>query len=202
MNDRELVSERQDFQVQRRARPDEEPKRMKQRNKDGRHDSRLSENACKLNRCNAYSVSGTHRGYTRLQGALKNLGHRLARSTIATVLKQHGVPPSEQRPTSWQTFLRTHWSALAAADFFTTEVWTIRGLVTYYTLFVIDLHSPPSPDRRLDAISGRGLHEADRPPRHRCDRRRARRATIPDLRPKIENGALVSGTCSSRRACT
>ena len=27
------------------------------------------------------------------------------------------------------------------ADFFTTEVWTWRGLVTYYTLFVIDLAS-------------------------------------------------------------
>ena len=30
---------------------------------------------------------------------------------------------------------------VAAADFFTTEVWTWRGLVTYYTVFVIDLAS-------------------------------------------------------------
>lgn len=30
---------------------------------------------------------------------------------------------------------------MVAADFFTTEVWTVRGLVTYYTLFVIELHS-------------------------------------------------------------
>ena len=28
-----------------------------------------------------------------------------------------------------------------AADFFTTEVWTLRGLITYYTVFVIELHS-------------------------------------------------------------
>ncbi len=28
-----------------------------------------------------------------------------------------------------------------AADFFTTEVWTVRGLITYYTVFVIELHS-------------------------------------------------------------
>ena len=80
-------------------------------------------------------------GYTRLQGALRNLGHRVARSTIATILKQQGVPPSDERPTSWQTFLRAHWDALVAADFFTTEVWTARGLITYYTLFVIEVHS-------------------------------------------------------------
>ena len=80
-------------------------------------------------------------GYTRIQGALKNLGHRVARSTIATILKQQGIPPSDERPTSWQTFLRAHWGALVAADFFTTEVWTLRGLVTYYTVFVIELQS-------------------------------------------------------------
>jgi transposase InsO family protein len=80
-------------------------------------------------------------GYTRIQGALKNLGHHVARSTIAAILKQQGIPPSDERPTSWQTFLRAHWRALVAADFFTTEVWTIRGLVTYYTVFVIELQS-------------------------------------------------------------
>jgi hypothetical protein len=33
--------------------------------------------------------------------------------------------------TSWQTFLRAHWGAIAGADFFTTEVWTWRGLVSW-----------------------------------------------------------------------
>jgi hypothetical protein len=80
-------------------------------------------------------------GYTRIQGALKNLGHRVARSTIATILKAEGIPPSSERPISWRTCLRAHWPALVAADFFTTEVWTARGLVTYYTLFVIELQS-------------------------------------------------------------
>ena len=80
-------------------------------------------------------------GYTRIQGALKNLGHRVARSTIADILKDAGIPPSRERPMAWRTFLRAHWPALLAADFFTTEVWTVRGLVTYYTVFVIDLHS-------------------------------------------------------------
>jgi len=80
-------------------------------------------------------------GYTRIQGALKNIGHRAARSTIATILKHQGIPPSGERPTSWHRFLRAHWGALLAADLFTTEVWTFRGLVTYYTVFVIELHS-------------------------------------------------------------
>src|SRR6476659_8860823 len=78
-------------------------------------------------------------GYTRIQGALKNLGHHVGRATVARILKANGLLPAPKRPTSWQTFLRAHWRAIAAADFFTTEVWTWRGLVTFYTVFVIDL---------------------------------------------------------------
>src|SRR5215213_6273628 len=48
-------------------------------------------------------------GYTRIQGALKNVGHRVGRSTIRRILKAHGVAPLPGRPTSWQTFLRAHW---------------------------------------------------------------------------------------------
>jgi hypothetical protein len=93
-------------------------------------------------------------GYTRIQGALKNLGHRVGRSTIARILRADGIPPAPDRPTSWQTFLRAHWGEVAAADFFTTEVWTWQGLVTFYTIFVIELAtrrvqilgSTPNPD--------------------------------------------------------
>jgi transposase InsO family protein len=80
-------------------------------------------------------------GYTRILGALQNVGHRVSRSSIARILKAHGIPPVPERPTSWQTFLGAHWDAIAGADFFTTEVWTCRGLVTYYTVFAIDLAS-------------------------------------------------------------
>jgi putative transposase len=48
---------------------------------------------------------------------------------------------------TWRTFLKAHWPAVVAADFFTTETWTARGLVTYYTLFVIELAS-----RRVHAV--------------------------------------------------
>src|SRR5215470_12949132 len=80
-------------------------------------------------------------GYTRIQGALKNVGHRVGRSTIRRILKAAGLPPVPQRPTSWATFLKAHWSAIAGADFFMTDVWTWRGLVSYFTVFVIDLAS-------------------------------------------------------------
>jgi putative transposase len=61
-------------------------------------------------------------GYTRIQGALKNLGHSVARATVARILRRQGIPPSRERPMQWRTFLRTHWSALLAADFFTTSM--------------------------------------------------------------------------------
>src|SRR5262249_26933577 len=80
-----------------------------------------------------------------------------------------GLPPVPERPTSWQTFLRAHWGAIAGADFFTTEVWTWRGLVTYYTVFVLDLASrrvqilgsTPHPDELFMRQVGRTLTAAD-----------------------------------------
>ena len=90
-------------------------------------------------------------GYTRIQGALKNVGHCVGRSTIRRILKAVGLPPVPQRPTSWQTFLNAHWGVIAGADFFTTEVWTWQGLVTYYTVFVID---PAALQIVLGALTG------------------------------------------------
>src|SRR5213593_3295958 len=43
-------------------------------------------------------------GYTRIQGALKNLDHHVARSTVARILKDKGIPPAPGRPSSWRTF--------------------------------------------------------------------------------------------------
>ncbi|MGO8928369.1 MAG: integrase core domain-containing protein [Limisphaerales bacterium] len=80
-------------------------------------------------------------GYTRIQGALQNLGHEIGRGTIAKVLKEAGVDPGpdRQKGTTWKEFLRTHWEVLAAADFFSVEVWTALGLVRYHVFFVIRL---------------------------------------------------------------
>ena len=81
------------------------------------------------------------RGYTRIQGALANLNHRVARGTIANVLRRSGIEPSPERGkrTAWSTFLKAHWKVLFAANFLTVEVWTGRGLFTHYLLFVMSL---------------------------------------------------------------
>jgi len=76
-------------------------------------------------------------GYLRIQGELKKVGHRVARTTIAKTLQDHGVPPSPERPTSWSTFLKSHADVICGADFFTVDVWTKRGLVTHYVLLAI-----------------------------------------------------------------
>ena len=72
-------------------------------------------------------------GYTRLRGALKNLGHELGRNTIKRLLAEHGIAPAPERgrSMSWSTFIKAHWGAIAATDLFTVEVVNPFGLVRY-----------------------------------------------------------------------
>jgi len=79
-------------------------------------------------------------GYTRIRGALRNLGHELGRSTIKRILADAGMEPAPERSkrTSWATFLKAHSGSIAAMDFFNVEVLTMHGLVRYSVLFVID----------------------------------------------------------------
>ena len=53
----------------------------------------------------------------------------------------YGIEPAPERRkgTTWREFLQAHWDVLAAADFFTAEVWTATGLTRYAVLFVIEL---------------------------------------------------------------
>jgi hypothetical protein len=82
-------------------------------------------------------------GYDRIAGALANLGYEISDQTIGNVLQRHGLPPAAERKrtTTWAAFVRTHVALLAGTDFFTAEVLTLRGLVTYYVLFFIHLES-------------------------------------------------------------
>jgi len=80
-------------------------------------------------------------GYGRIQGALANLGHELARTTIADILQRHGIEPAPERnrKTTWKEFLSRHWQLIVAADFFTVEVWTRRGLQRFMVLFFMEV---------------------------------------------------------------
>jgi putative transposase len=97
-------------------------------------------------------------GYARNVGALQHLGYTMSDQTVGNILKRHGIPPAPDRKTTttWNAFIRTHMDVLVATDFFTAEVWTTTGLMTYYVLFFIHLASrkvhvagmTPHPDER------------------------------------------------------
>ena len=79
--------------------------------------------------------------YRRIHGALINLDIKVGRGTIRRILKDHLIEPASARDrrVPWSVFLKAHWKAIAASDFFAVEVWSWRGLVTHYILFVLDL---------------------------------------------------------------
>lgn len=82
-------------------------------------------------------------GYTRIRGALSNIGHDAGRTTIKRILADHGIEPAPERGKHirWSTFLRAHWGAIVGMDFFTVEVLNLRGLIRYFVLFAIDLET-------------------------------------------------------------
>ena len=79
---------------------------------------------------------------------METLGYRLSDQTVGNILQRHGISPApdRKRTTTWTDFIRAHMSVLAGTDFFSVEVLTLRGLVTYYVLFFIRLES-----RRVEA---------------------------------------------------
>ena len=89
------------------------------------------------------AVDNPQWGYTRIPGALSNLGHHIARTTVKRILHDHGIDPAPERSRRlpWQTFLQAHWEGLAACDLFTVEVLTLAGLRRYRVFFVITRQS-------------------------------------------------------------
>ncbi len=82
-------------------------------------------------------------GYTRLRTVLANVGLTIGRITIKRILKDHGIVPAPERRKrqSWKAFLGAHWDGLVAADFFTSEVLCLHGIVRYSVFFVIELNT-------------------------------------------------------------
>ena len=75
------------------------------------------------------ATENTSWGYTRILGALSNLGIRLGRGTVQRILKDHLIEPApiRRKRIAWSTFLKAHWRRLAASDFFTAEVLEPEG---------------------------------------------------------------------------
>ena len=110
-------------------------------------------------------------GYTRIRGALRNLGHEMGRNTIKRILLENGIHPApvRRKGMSWETFLKSHWGAIAATDFFNVEVLTSVGLIRYFVLFVIDLNTPGQ-DCRDPSSAGRKVDETGGPEPDGCIR--------------------------------
>ena len=96
-------------------------------------------------------------GYDRIAGALAELGYDISDQTVGNILKRRGIPtaPERQKTTTWKEFIRRHLDMLWATDFFSTEVWTLGGLVTFYVLFFIKL------DTREVHIAGITAHPTE-----------------------------------------
>ena len=97
-------------------------------------------------------------GYDRIAGALHNLGHTVSDQTIGNVLRRHDIPiaPERKTKTTWAEFIRRHKAVLSATDFLSVEVLTLRGLVTYYILFLIHIET-----RRVE-VAGITQHPDER----------------------------------------
>ncbi len=79
-------------------------------------------------------------GYKRIVGELKKLGIRVSRSSIQNILREKNLEPTPMRQVStWKQFIETHMETLIACDFFTKDIWTLRGKITMYVFFFIEL---------------------------------------------------------------
>ncbi len=60
-----------------------------------------------------------------------HLGRQISRTTVRRILKADGIEPAPQqlKHIPWGAFLKAHWGAIAAIDFFQVEVLTRRGPV-------------------------------------------------------------------------
>jgi putative transposase len=75
-------------------------------------------------------------GYQRIRGELLGLGIRVSATTVATILRAHGLGPAPRRGPTWREFLRQQGRGIVAVDFFTVE--TVR-LRTLYALVFLEL---------------------------------------------------------------
>jgi putative transposase len=117
--------------------------------------------------------------YRRIIGALSNLGYNLARGNCCKHPEGNCIEPAPERnrKTTGREFLTQHWDLIVAADFFTIEVWTAKGLQRSIVLFFIIQTAWRS------AEFGHGERTLDEPGCQKCDRLSRRTARGHDRDP-------------------
>jgi transposase len=121
-------------------------------------------------------------GYRRIQGALSNPGHKLARSTIADILARHGIEPAPERSreTTWKGFLGQHWELIVAADFFTHRGVDDKGIAAVHSPVLYRAVEQARADRRNLSGRKRVVDEPDCPESDGLSRGPAHGEALPD----------------------
>lgn len=82
-------------------------------------------------------------GYTKIRDAMRGLGIKIGRTTIADILKRAGLEPAPEREKkrTWKQFLRSHLDSLYACDFFSVETLGLAGPVRHMVFFVMEVQT-------------------------------------------------------------
>ncbi len=82
-------------------------------------------------------------GYTKIRDALRAVGIKIGRTTIADILKEAGLEPAPERDKkrTWKQFMRSHVESLYACDFFSVETLGMFGPVRYMVFFVVEVET-------------------------------------------------------------
>jgi hypothetical protein len=64
-------------------------------------------------------------GYKRIEGSLQNLGFSICSTTVANILKQHGIAPVpiRKRLLTWNKFFKAHWDVFSGIDLDAVKLW-------------------------------------------------------------------------------
>ncbi|MEN6426864.1 MAG: integrase core domain-containing protein, partial [Phycisphaerales bacterium] len=99
-----------------------------------------------------FKKDNPHWGYTRIRDYIVHLGYKIGETTVKNILLENGLDPEPDltHKTTWKEFIKSHWSVLAACDFFSVELLVRGKLVRCMVLFAIDAAT-----RKVDIL---GLH--------------------------------------------
>jgi len=88
-----------------------------------------------------FKEENPHWGYTRIKDYIVYLGYKIGETTVKNILLANGYDPEPDftRKTTWKKFIRSHWSVLAACDFFSVELLVKGKLIRCMVLFAMDL---------------------------------------------------------------